>query len=115
MNKLSFIALIGSLPFCLILSVQAVDDINPKNGQVLHQKHCQACHISMFGDEKTIYTRADHKVTDKNKLDNQVQACNQNLGLGWFDTEINDTAAWLSQEYYHFDFDTNPDSDNLKH
>jgi cytochrome c peroxidase len=86
-----------------ISAVQA-DEADAKNGQALHDENCVACHTSMnAGNASLIYTRTDHKSTDLNKLSNQVQNCNINLGLNWFDTEVNDVTAYLNETYYKYD------------
>ena len=49
-----------------------------------------------------VYTREDRRVTDRDALVKQVKRCEQNLGLSWFDTDINDVVQYLNQSYYKF-------------
>lgn len=66
------------------------------DGPTLYQDHCTKCH----GSE--IYTRADRKIRTLDALHSQVRLCEQNLGLKWFDDEIDNVATLLNQEYYKF-------------
>jgi mono/diheme cytochrome c family protein len=84
---LSLIPLLGAT------SLQAAD---PQQGHKLVESHCQRCH----GSE--VYTRPDRRVTSLPGLHKQVRRCEQMLGLTWFDEDIENTAAYLNQEYYNF-------------
>jgi len=76
---------------------------NPTKGQILHDNQCLACHGAMTqGQPERIYTRKERRVKDFNGLANQVQRCEQQLGLGWFDSEIQDVTAYLNKTYYQF-------------
>ena len=66
------------------------------DAHALYTENCTKCH----GTE--VYTRADRKVTSKDALDTQVRMCEQNLGLKWFDDEVNSVATLLNKEYYKF-------------
>jgi mono/diheme cytochrome c family protein len=66
-------------------------------GKQLNDQHCVKCH----GSE--VYTRPDRRVKSLEGLHKQVRFCEQNLGLTWFDDQINSTASYLNQEYYKFD------------
>ena len=83
-------ALAASL--CLSLNVSAQEP----DGHALYADNCTKCH----GTE--LYTRADRKVTSKGALDTQVRMCEQNLGLKWFDEEVDSVATLLNKEYYKF-------------
>ncbi len=65
-------------------------------GKALADKHCIQCH----GAE--VYTRPDRKVNSFDQLKTQVRRCELNLELKWFDDEIDNTTAYLNQEYYRF-------------
>ena len=69
-----------------------------KTGEVehLYQENCVSCH----GSE--VYTRSDRKVDSLTGLRNQVQRCEQNLGLTWFEEEITGVTDYLNQNYYQF-------------
>lgn len=68
-----------------------------KAGQTLHEGKCGSCH----GSE--VYTRADHRVTSLNALRAQVQRCDSNLELGWFEEEIENVSQYLNTQYYKFE------------
>lgn len=67
------------------------------NGKQMTEAHCVKCH----GNE--VYTREHRRVTSLEGLHKQVRFCEQNLGLTWFDDQIEDTATYLNLEFYKFD------------
>ena len=67
-----------------------------KAGQALHDGKCVSCHDS------AVYTRSDHRVTSVEGLRQQVQRCDANLELGWFDEEIENVSQYLNATYYKF-------------
>lgn len=56
----------------------------------------------MQGNPDALYTRSDRRVTTREGLTKQVRFCELNLGLQWFDEEIEDVAAYLNQTFYKF-------------
>lgn len=85
-----------------LLSTPALADI--ELGRSLHQENCIACHASRFGNNGAdIYTRADRRVTDFDALLTQVNRCKANLGLRWFDDEVEAVADYLNATYYKFE------------
>jgi len=66
------------------------------DAEALHAQHCVGCH----GPE--VYTRPDRKVTSLPGLERQVQRCESNLGLTWFDEEIAAMTGYLNEQYYKF-------------
>ena len=76
------------------LAPAAAADI--ENGKALVAGNCTKCH------DEQIYTRPDHRVTSLDGLHKQVSRCELSLGLKWFDDDIDDVAAYLTQTYYHF-------------
>jgi CxxC motif-containing protein (DUF1111 family) len=80
--------------FCLAALPAGAADI--KHGQQLHQANCTSCHTD------SEYTRKDHKVKTAAALHRRVQLCELQLGLKWFDEDIDDVAAYLNQNFYHF-------------
>lgn len=66
------------------------------NGDDLHLENCTGCH-----DSKA-YTREDRKVTSLARLGTQVRFCKDNLGLTWFDDEVDDVIGYLNATYYHY-------------
>jgi mono/diheme cytochrome c family protein len=81
----------------LVLSAGAgAEEADPAAGKALHEAHCFQCHGTQ------VYTRADRRVRDLSQLRNQVQRCEQMLGLKWFETDIENVTAYLNQNYYKF-------------
>lgn len=66
------------------------------NGQKLHDANCMKCH------DDGMYTREDRFIKDRKALRTQVQRCELNLGLQWFDEQIDDVTNYLDQTYYKF-------------
>lgn len=66
------------------------------NGDELHFDNCTGCHDS------SVYTRADRRVKSLERLGAQVRFCKDNLGLTWFDDEVEDVVHYLNKNYYHY-------------
>ncbi len=66
------------------------------NGKELHEENCVKCHDS------SAYTRNPRRVNDLQQLGVQVRACKDNLGITWFDDEVDDVILYLNQQHYHF-------------
>ncbi len=49
-----------------------------------------------------MYRRTDRRVKTPAQLLAQVQACNTNLGKGYFPEEEEHIATYLNLEFYHF-------------
>jgi cytochrome c5 len=76
---------------------------NSEAGKKLVEKDCVSCHAARFpGDPDKMYTRADHRVKTPAQLLAQVQACNTNLGKGYFPDEEQHIADYLNLEFYKF-------------
>ena len=82
----------------LILTLSAInaEEIDIAAGKALTDKNCYACH----GDQ--VYVREDRRITSREKLTAQVQRCQLQLGLQWFDEDVNNTAAYLNEAFYRF-------------
>ncbi|MBI5462328.1 MAG: cytochrome c [Gammaproteobacteria bacterium] len=65
-----------------------------KAGQALHNAHCLKCHDS------ELYTRPDRHIATLDSLRQQVQRCDTNLGLTWFEDEIENVTQYLNATYY---------------
>lgn len=65
-------------------------------GKALLQEHCMSCH----GNE--IYTLKLRRVKSRSALSTQVQRCQLAQDLNWFEDEVENTAEYLNQEFYHF-------------
>lgn len=76
---------------------------DPAAGKSIVERDCISCHAQKFpADPNRMYTRSDHRVTTPQKLAAQVQACNTNLGKGYFPEDEDNIAAYLNATFYHF-------------
>jgi hypothetical protein len=66
------------------------------DGAALHAQNCTSCH----GNE--VYTRDDRRVQSLDALHGQVRMCEQNLGLTWFDDQVDAVTTLLNREFYKF-------------
>lgn len=83
--------------FLLVAGFSASSNANDiKNGNKLHTDNCTRCH------DTSVYTRANKRVKTLPKLDSQVRMCKNNLGITWFDDEVEDVTVYLNKNYYHF-------------
>lgn len=72
-----------------------------ERGRTLHQTHCISCHAAQYGSDGTeIYTRANRRVNSLDGLRKQIRRCETNLGLTWFDEQIDDVTEYLNAQYY---------------
>ena len=72
-------------------------------GKALVDRDCVGCHAQRFaGDPDQMYKRADRRVKTPAQLLAQVQACNTNLGKGYFPEEEEHITAYLNLEFYKF-------------
>ncbi|TVQ87145.1 MAG: cytochrome c [Chromatiaceae bacterium] len=67
------------------------------DASALYEQNCVSCH----GSE--VFTRPDRRVQSLGGLASQVRMCEQNLGLQWFDEDVQAVVGLLNREYYHFD------------
>ena len=66
--------------------------------QLVKDANCMRCHTDTsrpFGPEYT-------KLGSFSALKAQVEACNTNLGTGWFPEEVEAAAYYLNKKYYRF-------------
>ncbi len=80
----------------LLMLVTGVQAASQNLGKELHMKNCTSCHDS------SVYTRANRRVQSLPKLGSQVRLCKNNLGITWFDDEVEAVTHFLNQEYYQF-------------
>ena len=85
-----------SLIFAALMTTGSYVLADAEHGQKLHDEQCMKCHDS------GVYTREDRRVADRDALVKQVKRCELNLGLSWFDSDINDVVQYLDQSYYKF-------------
>ena len=75
----------------------------PPAGKEIVDRDCVSCHAQLYaGDAEEIYRRAERRVRTAPQLLAQVQACNVNLGKGYFPEEEEHIAAYLNLEFYKF-------------
>jgi len=75
----------------------------PLAGKEIVDRDCVSCHAQLYaGDADQIYRRAERRVKTPAQLLAQVQACNVNLGKGYFPEEEEHIAAYLNLEFYKF-------------
>ncbi len=78
---------------------------DPAAGKVLHDKAgCPTCHVRMYGgDGSKMYTRDGRMLSTQLELLQRVATCATQTKAGWFPEEEAAVAAWLNQQFYHFD------------
>lgn len=79
-----------------LLSLSSTAGAEATKGQQLHDNNCMKCH----GTE--VYTRENRMVSNREALTTQVKRCNQNLGVQWFDEDVNAVVQYLDQAFYKF-------------
>ena len=84
------------LMFAAVLAMGGSALADVQHGQQLHDAHCMKCH------DTGVYTRENRLVSSRDALTKQVKRCELNLGLRWFDKDINDVAEYLNQSFYKF-------------
>ena len=91
------------LTACLMLACNGAQAEETPDGRTLHQQNCVACHANMTGgDGSTLYTRKDRRVSTLKGLGAQVRLCESNLGLTWFDDQVDAVVSYLNENYYKF-------------
>lgn len=89
--------------FCTLASLGQTADADVERGMALHEANCISCHASRYGNDGTeMYTRPNHRIKDPAGLRKQVNFCKDNLGLTWFDDEVDDVAEYLNKTFYQF-------------
>lgn len=99
---MKYLVSLTALPLLLALwaPAQAADI---KKGEQLVNTQCISCHAARFGNNGSeIYTRPDRRVTSLVGLKKQVIRCRDNLGLTWFDEDVDDVVAYLNKQFYKF-------------
>jgi len=86
-----------------VITLAATPTADLKKGEQLVNDNCINCHEARFGNNGSdIYTRPDRRVTSLTGLKKQVIRCRDNLGLKWFDEDVDDVVAYLNKTYYKF-------------
>jgi len=98
------LTLLAMLLFSAYVSASALQLGDAGRGKTLHDQKCIACHNGQFnGDGNRMYTRPDHKVKTIEGLLKRVEFCNQQLGAGLNENQINDIVKYLNDGFYKFE------------
>lgn len=93
--QLTLLFSLAALPFSANAGIE--------RGMKLHEENCIACHASRYGNDGTeIYTRPNHRIRNLAALETQVRRCKDNIGLTWFDDEVDDVVNYLNKTFYQF-------------
>ena len=95
--RLSIISAFGTTVLGVALLLPVAGTAGEAEARQLHQENCTRCH------DTSVYTRADRKVDSPTALHKQVRMCEQNLGLTWFDEQVDAVTALLNGSFYKFD------------
>ena len=76
------------------IPVYAVD---LENGKLLHDENCLRCH------DESKYLRKNRIIKNFQQLHERIRQCELTTELTWFDEEVDDVAAYLNNQFYHFD------------
>ena len=89
-----------SLP---VLAAEPWGNADPKVGKARHDEACVACHVRLYGgDGSKMYTRDGRLLSTQLDVLQRVATCNSQVKAGWFPEEEAEVAAYLNQQYYHF-------------
>jgi len=81
----------------VLLALSATTNAEAAKGRQLHDKNCMKCH----GTE--VYTRDKRMVNNRDALTKQVKRCQLNLGLQWFNEDVDAVVQYLDRTFYKFD------------
>ncbi|HID00414.1 MAG TPA: cytochrome c [Piscirickettsiaceae bacterium] len=95
MRRTSLITALGVTG--MLLSTQTLASETIQMGKSLFEEaKCMACHTNRpFNGDNS-------RVSDFKSLSTMVEACNTNLGVGWFPEEVEAVAHYLNHHYYKF-------------
>ena len=79
-----------------LFSVVVFADADINKGKALLKENCYACH------DNDIYVRKNRIVDSYSRLEQRVRFCSVQRNLTWFDEDIENVAAYLNKEFYHF-------------
>jgi hypothetical protein len=101
--------------FCLIMLFFATTFASAQEVPVLYQgadlklgekliadNKCTACHQRNVGGDGSAIYRPQGKVNSLGSLRGMVEACNQQLNLGFFPDEVTSVSAVLNRDHYRF-------------
>ena len=95
------------LGLCASAQAQAIPELykgaDLKLGEKLIADHkCAACHQRNVGGDGSAIYRPAGKVNTLGALRGMVEACDQQLNLGFFPEEVNSISAVLNRDHYRF-------------
>lgn len=67
-----------------------------EHGKKLYQAGCHGCH------DTRVHTRPNRIIHTYKDLVNRVRFCDTQAKAGFSDSDINDVAEYLNNEFYHF-------------
>ncbi len=65
-------------------------------GKTEHDANCVKCHTD------SVYTRKDRFIKSMEALNKQVNRCKENVGVAWFDEDVDAVVYFLNEKYYKF-------------
>jgi len=80
----------------LFLFAQPSIQADNSEGREFHDESCVRCHSS------DVYTRENARVKTLPALGKQVRFCKDNLGLSWFEEDVDHVVTYLNKQYYKF-------------
>lgn len=67
-----------------------------EQGKTEHEANCVRCHTD------SVYTREDRLINSMEALNKQVNRCKENIGIAWFDEDVDAVVHFLNEKYYKF-------------
>jgi len=85
-----------------ILSLMAgapatAEDEQYYQGKELHDQNCTRCH------DASMYQREESDIDSLDSLRTQVNACQNNFDLQWWDEDVDAVTHYLNEAYYQFE------------
>lgn len=98
---MKLIALLIMLCAATAASANPFPNGDAQAGQKLFEQHkCNRCHAAMLGgDGNAMFTRADRKVNNANKLLDQIRVCSGNVGANFTPQDEQHLGAYLNRYY----------------
>jgi hypothetical protein len=78
------------------LSLFASQELFANEAKGLLEGNCMKCHTT------EVYNRDNRKVKNLMGLHTQVEACNTQIGTGWFPEDTSAVVDYLNQQHYKF-------------
>jgi mono/diheme cytochrome c family protein len=68
-----------------------------ERGKLLYETFCVSCH------DESVHARKERLAKSRSRVEAQVARWQENIGLKWNKSEIEDVAAYLSRAVYRFE------------